>query len=106
MNVGGTGEFIASDLDTIAALGTATGGFLSGSTLALDTTNAASGFSYSTAIVNPNGGAIALGHPLGCSGARIVTTLVHAMRRCGKSIGLASMCIGVGQGIALVVERG
>jgi acetyl-CoA acyltransferase len=55
--------------------------------------------------VNPQGGAIALGHPLGCSGARIVTTLVHAMRRRGKSIGLASMCIGVGQGIALVVER-
>lgn len=55
--------------------------------------------------VNPQGGAIALGHPIGCSGARIVTTLVHAMRRRGKSIGLASMCIGVGQGIALVVER-
>ena len=55
--------------------------------------------------INPNGGAIALGHPIGCSGARIVTTLVHAMRRRGKSIGLASMCIGVGQGIALVLER-
>jgi len=55
--------------------------------------------------VNPNGGAIALGHPIGCSGARILTTLVHAMRRGGRSIGLASMCIGVGQGIALVVDR-
>ncbi len=55
--------------------------------------------------VNPQGGAIALGHPLGCSGARIITTLVHSLRRQGKSIGLASMCIGVGQGIALVVER-
>ncbi len=55
--------------------------------------------------VNVHGGAIALGHPLGCSGARIVTTLVHSMRRRGKTLGLASMCIGVGQGIALVVER-
>ncbi|HSB67965.1 MAG TPA: acetyl-CoA C-acyltransferase [Candidatus Methylomirabilis sp.] len=55
--------------------------------------------------VNPHGGAIALGHPLGCSGARILTTLVHTLRRRGKSIGLATMCIGVGQGIALVVER-
>jgi acetyl-CoA acyltransferase len=55
--------------------------------------------------VNPSGGAIALGHPLGCSGARILTTLVHAMRRRGTAIGLASMCIGVGQGIAMVVER-
>jgi 3-oxoadipyl-CoA thiolase len=55
--------------------------------------------------VNPHGGAIALGHPIGCSGARILTTLVHALRRHGKSLGLASMCIGVGQGIALIVER-
>jgi acetyl-CoA acyltransferase len=56
--------------------------------------------------VNPNGGAIALGHPLGCSGARIVTTLVHAMRRDDAvRVGLASMCIGVGQGIAVVLER-
>jgi acetyl-CoA acyltransferase len=55
--------------------------------------------------VNPHGGAIALGHPLGCSGARILTTLVHALRRHGKWIGLASMCIGVGQGISLLVER-
>jgi acetyl-CoA acyltransferase len=55
--------------------------------------------------VNPSGGAIALGHPLGCSGARILTTLVHGMRRSGKALGLASMCIGVGQGIAMVVER-
>jgi acetyl-CoA acyltransferase len=55
--------------------------------------------------VNPDGGAIALGHPLGCSGARILTTLVHALRRRGKALGLATMCIGVGQGIAMVVER-
>jgi acetyl-CoA acetyltransferase family protein len=55
--------------------------------------------------VNVHGGAIALGHPLGCSGARILTTLVHALRRHDKSVGLAAMCIGVGQGIALAVER-
>jgi acetyl-CoA acyltransferase len=55
--------------------------------------------------VNPDGGAIALGHPLGCSGARILTTLVHAMKRRGAALGLASMCIGVGQGISVVVER-
>ncbi len=55
--------------------------------------------------LNPNGGAIALGHPLGCSGARILTTLLHEMRRRGAALGLATMCIGVGQGIAAVVER-
>jgi 3-oxoadipyl-CoA thiolase len=55
--------------------------------------------------VNVNGGAIALGHPLGCSGARILTTLVHEMRRRNARTGLATMCIGVGQGIATVVER-
>jgi 3-oxoadipyl-CoA thiolase len=55
--------------------------------------------------VNVNGGAIALGHPLGASGARLVTTLVHEMRRRGAHYGLATMCIGVGQGIAMIVER-
>ncbi|MFS8636852.1 MAG: thiolase family protein [Gemmatimonadota bacterium] len=55
-------------------------------------------------IVNVNGGAIALGHPLGCSGARILTTLVHELRRRGGGYGLATMCIGVGQGIATIVE--
>ncbi len=55
--------------------------------------------------VNVNGGAIALGHPLGCSGARILTTLVHEMRRREVRYGVATMCIGVGQGIATVVER-
>ena len=55
-------------------------------------------------IVNVNGGAIALGHPLGCSGARILTTLVHEMARRGARRGLATMCIGVGQGIAALVE--
>jgi 3-oxoadipyl-CoA thiolase len=54
--------------------------------------------------VNVYGGAIALGHPLGASGARILTTLVHALRRTGGRYGLATMCIGVGQGIALIVE--
>ncbi len=55
--------------------------------------------------VNPSGGAIALGHPLGCSGARILTTLAHGLRRTGRRLGLATMCIGVGQGIAMVIER-
>ena len=55
-------------------------------------------------IVNPNGGAIAIGHPLGCSGARILTTLLWELRRRGGGRGLATMCIGVGQGIAVVVE--
>lgn len=55
--------------------------------------------------VNVYGGAIALGHPLGASGARILATLVHGLRRTGGRYGLAAMCIGVGQGIALVVER-
>jgi 3-oxoadipyl-CoA thiolase len=55
--------------------------------------------------VNVNGGAIALGHPLGASGARIVTTLVHEMRRRNVRRGLATMCIGVGQGIAIILER-
>ncbi len=55
--------------------------------------------------VNVNGGAIALGHPLGCSGARIMTTLIHEMKRPGNRYGLATMCIGVGQGITTIVER-
>ncbi len=55
--------------------------------------------------LNVNGGAIALGHPLGCSGARLMTTLLHEMRRRKARYGLATMCIGVGQGIATVVER-
>lgn len=55
--------------------------------------------------VNVNGGAIAIGHPLGCSGARILTTLVHELRRSGSRYGLATMCVGVGQGAAALVER-
>jgi 3-oxoadipyl-CoA thiolase len=55
--------------------------------------------------VNVNGGAIALGHPLGLSGARLITMLTHELRRTGGRYGLATMCIGVGQGIATVIER-
>jgi 3-oxoadipyl-CoA thiolase len=55
--------------------------------------------------VNVNGGAIALGHPLGCSGARLITTLLHELSRRKAQHGLATMCIGVGQGIAVVIER-
>jgi acetyl-CoA acyltransferase len=55
--------------------------------------------------VNPNGGAIALGHPLGMSGARLVTTAMHELHRRGARYALCTMCIGVGQGIALVLER-
>ena len=54
--------------------------------------------------LNVNGGAIALGHPLGCSGARILTTLLHEMKRRGSRYGLATMCVGVGQGEAVIVE--
>ncbi len=56
-------------------------------------------------IVNHNGGAIALGHPLGCSGARITTTLLNVMEQQDTQIGLATMCIGLGQGIATIIER-
>ncbi len=55
--------------------------------------------------VNVNGGAIALGHPLGCSGARIITTLIHEMKKQNKKYGLATMCIGYGQGVATIIER-
>jgi acetyl-CoA acetyltransferase len=55
--------------------------------------------------VNVKGGAIAIGHPLGCSGARLATTLVHEMARTGAKRGLASLCVGVGQGLATVFER-
>jgi acetyl-CoA acyltransferase len=55
--------------------------------------------------VNLNGGAIALGHPLGCSGARIITTLLNVMEQQDAKTGLATMCIGSGQGIATIIER-
>ncbi len=63
------------------------------------------GLADDDARVNPNGGAIALGHPLGASGARLVTTAVNHLHRIGGRYALCTMCIGVGQGIALVVER-
>ena len=55
--------------------------------------------------VNPNGGAIALGHPLGASGARLVTTATYQLARSGARYALCTMCIGVGQGISSVIER-
>ncbi len=54
--------------------------------------------------INPNGGAIALGHPLGASGARLVTSAAYQLRRTGARYALCTMCIGVGQGIALIIE--
>lgn len=55
--------------------------------------------------INLNGGAIALGHPLGCSGARISTTLLNLMQNKNANLGLATMCIGLGQGISTIFER-
>ena len=55
--------------------------------------------------VNPNGGAIAIGHPLGASGARLVTAAVNQLKRIGGRYALCTMCIGVGQGIAMILER-
>ncbi len=55
--------------------------------------------------INLNGGAIALGHPLGCSGARIITTLINVLEQIDGKYGLATMCIGTGQGIATIIEK-
>ncbi|MEQ1246263.1 acetyl-CoA C-acyltransferase, partial [Acinetobacter soli] len=63
------------------------------------------GLADDDARVNPNGGAIALGHPLGASGARLVTTALNQLEQSGGKYALCSMCIGVGQGIALIIER-
>jgi 3-oxoadipyl-CoA thiolase len=63
------------------------------------------GVADDAAHVNPNGGAIALGHPLGMSGARLVTTAAYQLRRSGGRFALCTMCIGVGQGIAMIIER-
>ena len=60
---------------------------------------------FDPAILNPQGGAIALGHPLGASGARLVGTVAHQLARKGSGVGVATLCIGVGQGLALVLER-
>jgi acetyl-CoA C-acetyltransferase len=64
------------------------------------------GVGWDTDKVNVNGGAIAIGHPIGASGARVLTTLVHEMKRRGAKKGLATLCIGGGMGIAMCVERG
>jgi 3-oxoadipyl-CoA thiolase len=63
------------------------------------------GIADDAAYVNPNGGAIALGHPLGASGARLVTTALYQLQRTGGSHALCTMCIGVGQGIAMIIKR-
>ncbi|MDR3219764.1 MAG: hypothetical protein LBU22_12460, partial [Dysgonamonadaceae bacterium] len=55
---------------------------------------------------NPNGGALALGHPIGASGSRIVVSLIHEMKRSGKKTGLASLCIGGGMGTAMIFSSG
>jgi acetyl-CoA acetyltransferase len=58
-----------------------------------------------TAKTNMHGGGISIGHPIGCTGARLVTTLCYQMRRLGLKYGLATMCIGGGQGMAMIIER-
>jgi len=63
------------------------------------------GLADDAAHVNPNGGAIAMGHPLGASGARLVLTALRQLEKTGGKRGLITMCIGVGQGIALAIER-
>ncbi|MFC5308619.1 acetyl-CoA C-acetyltransferase, partial [Azospirillum picis] len=63
------------------------------------------GMGWDAAKVNVNGGAIALGHPIGASGARILVSLLHEMQRRGAGKGLATLCIGGGMGVALCVER-
>lgn len=63
------------------------------------------GLADDAAVVNPNGGAIALGHPLGASGVRLVLSALHQLERTGGRYGLCTMCIGVGQGIAMIIER-
>ena len=63
------------------------------------------GVAFDDPRVNPNGGAIALGHPLGASGARLALTAVEELQRTGGRYALCTMCIGVGQGIAVILER-
>jgi acetyl-CoA C-acetyltransferase len=60
---------------------------------------------WDPSIVNVNGGAIAIGHPIGASGARVLVTLLHEMQKRGSKKGLATLCIGGGMGVALTVER-
>ena len=61
--------------------------------------------SLNTDKLNPHGGGISLGHPIGCTGARITVTLIHEMARKDYQFGLATLCIGGGQGMAIIVER-
>ncbi len=56
-------------------------------------------------VVNPHGGAIAIGHPLGCSGARLAGAVAHQLAAAGSGVGVAALCIGVGQGLAVTMER-
>ncbi len=65
----------------------------------------ARGLDFDPAKTNPNGGAIALGHPIGCSGAFITTKAIYELQRISGRYGLITMCIGGGQGIALIIER-
>jgi acetyl-CoA C-acetyltransferase len=60
---------------------------------------------WDSSIVNVNGGAIAIGHPIGASGARVLSTLLHEMKRRGAKRGLATLCIGGGMGVAMTIER-
>ena len=62
-------------------------------------------FQLDSSIVNINGGAIALGHPIGASGARILTTLIYALERKNKNLGLATLCIGGGEASAMIIEK-
>jgi acetyl-CoA acetyltransferase len=55
--------------------------------------------------LHPHGGAIALGHPLGCTGARLIATLINDLQTRGKTLGLATLCVGGGQGVATIIER-
>ena len=55
--------------------------------------------------INVNGGAISIGHPLGCSGARIITTLINDLQTANKTLGIATLCVGGGQGVATLIER-
>ncbi len=63
------------------------------------------GLDFDMAKVNPNGGAIALGHPIGCSGAFLATKAIHELHRTGQRYALVTMCVGGGQGIATIFER-
>jgi acetyl-CoA C-acetyltransferase len=63
------------------------------------------GLEFDRTRVNPNGGSISLGHPIGCSGTRVVVTLVHQMKRSGATYGVATLCVSGGMGMAMLLER-